>query len=432
MTSLRIVYLTAGAGGMFCGSCLHDNDVAKVLIKQGHDTILIPLYTPIRTDQDNASQNVLFYGGINVYLQQLSPLFRWLPGRLDSLLNSPKLVGWFASRAAATSAKRLGAMTVSMLKGENGNQRKEVLRLCHWLGEMKPDTIIFSNLLISGCISSIKASLPKTKLAVMLQGDDIFYESLPEPYRGQALKEMRNLAQRADVFVVHSQDYRDRMSQLLDVAPNRMTICPLSIDAKDLMTIQRERTGQPATVGYLARIAPEKGLHLLADAFIQAKADRRIQNARLEIAGWLGKQNQDYWRVIAQRLSRAGLDNDFRFWGTIDRKQKLEFLSSIDLISVPTTYKEPKGLFALEAMAAGVPYLLPAHGAFPEMHARAQAGRLHQPDNVGDLANSLSQMLNDIQGTRNLADLCRNYVSQQATPEREAAALLKAITEHRY
>ncbi|MFO0941145.1 MAG: hypothetical protein U0930_10285 [Pirellulales bacterium] len=59
MAPLRIVYLTAGAGGMFCGSCLHDNDVAKTLMRKGHEAILLPLYTPIRTDQDNASEDAL-------------------------------------------------------------------------------------------------------------------------------------------------------------------------------------------------------------------------------------------------------------------------------------------------------------------------------------------------------------------------------------
>jgi glycosyltransferase involved in cell wall biosynthesis len=427
MSVLRIVYLTAGAGGMFCGSCLHDNDVAKMLMRKGHEAILIPLYTPIRTDKANASEELLFYGGINVYLQQLSPLFRWLPRRFDRLLNSPKLVSWFASRAASTSAKKLGALTVSMLKGEDGHQRKEVRRLCGWLKQVEPDAIVFSNLLISGCMSTIQNSLPGTQLAVMLQGDDIFYESLPEPHRSQALEQMQLLAGLADVLLVHSKDYQERMCQLLRVAPERMVVCPLSIDAKDLLGIKRESSNRPATVGYMARIAPEKGLHLLVDAFIQLKSEGRIPDARLQIAGWLGKQHQGYWKSVERKLKKAKLEKDYKFWGTIDRQQKIEFFSSIDLISVPTTYREPKGLFALEAMAAGVPYLLPAHGAFPELHARAQAGRLHAPLDVGDLASSLSEMLTNIQETRQLADACRNYVRQYATPELEADALIKAI-----
>lgn len=427
MAPLRIVYLTAGAGGMFCGSCLHDNDVAKTLMKQGHDTILMPLYTPIRTDQDNASAETLFYGGISVYLQQISPVFRWMPKFVDSILNSPKLVAWFAARAAATSAKKLGALTVSMLSGENGNQRKEVHRLCGWLKQIEPDAIIFSNLLIAGCVSTLKNSLPSTKLAVMLQGDDIFYDSLPEPYRAQALERMQAIAQLVDRFMVHSRDYQDRMSQLLKIAPDRMAICPLSIDGKDLLAMDRGAVAnRPPTVGYLARIAPEKGLHLLVDAFIRLKAESNT-SAQLQIAGWLGKQNQEYWDKQKAKLDEAGLNNDYKFLGTIDRNQKVDFLSKIDLLAVPTTYREPKGLFALEALAAGVPYLLPNHGAFPELHQRAQCGKLHAPDSVEDITKGLAEMLGDIQKTRQYSAKCRDYIRQQATVELEAAAVLNAI-----
>ncbi|MCA9157028.1 MAG: hexosyltransferase, partial [Planctomycetales bacterium] len=71
---MKIAYLTAGAAGMYCGSCLHDNALAKALIDLGHDALLIPLYTPILTDEPNVSSPRLFYGGLNVYLEQLSRL----------------------------------------------------------------------------------------------------------------------------------------------------------------------------------------------------------------------------------------------------------------------------------------------------------------------------------------------------------------------
>src|SRR5205085_7765929 len=76
---LKIAYLTAGAAGMICGSCLHDNTLARALLTLGNDVQLIPLYTPIRTDEENVSAGRIYYGGINMYLQQRWPLFRWLP-----------------------------------------------------------------------------------------------------------------------------------------------------------------------------------------------------------------------------------------------------------------------------------------------------------------------------------------------------------------
>ena len=56
----RLVYITAGAGGMYCGSCLHDNALAKALAKIGWDVQLVPFYTPIRTDEQDASVDQVF------------------------------------------------------------------------------------------------------------------------------------------------------------------------------------------------------------------------------------------------------------------------------------------------------------------------------------------------------------------------------------
>jgi hypothetical protein len=124
------------------------------------------------TDEADISGNELFYGGLNVYLQQMSPVFRWLPNWADRFLSSPRLVGWIASRAMGTSAKSLGALTVSMLKGSNGLQKKEARRLCDWLVAHSPDVVVFSNLLIAGCIDDVKQRLD-CPVAVVLQGDDI-------------------------------------------------------------------------------------------------------------------------------------------------------------------------------------------------------------------------------------------------------------------
>ena len=179
-------------------------------MKLGHDVVLLPTYTPILTDETSVSSDRLFFGGLNVYLQQISPVFRWLPKWTDQFLSSPQLVNWVASKAMGTSAKQLGALTVSMLQGSDGKQRKEVSRLCDWLVTQQPDIAVFSNLLIAGCIREIKSRVG-CPVVVMLQGDDIFFESLVEPYRTSALQLLRELAQQVDLFIVHSHYYGERM-----------------------------------------------------------------------------------------------------------------------------------------------------------------------------------------------------------------------------
>ena len=77
----------------------------------------------------------------------------------------------------------------------------------------------------------------------------------------------------------------------------------------------------------------------------------------------------------------------------------------------------------LEAMAAGVPYLQPAHGAFPEMHSRADAGRLFDPERPGELADRLAEALADVAAMRELGERGRQHVLGQATTDHEAQRL---------
>ncbi|MEC8554037.1 MAG: glycosyltransferase family 4 protein [Planctomycetota bacterium] len=424
---MQIAYFTAGAAGMYCGSCLHDNALAKALNCLGHDCMLLPTYTPIRTDEKDISSDQLFFGGLNVYLQQMSPLFRWLPKWADSFLSSPRLVNWIASRSMGTTADKLGALTVSMLKGSHGHQAKEVSRLCDWLEKESPDVVVFSNLLIAGCIPEIQRRLGCPS-AVILQGDDIFYDGLSEPYREQATTELRRLAKDVDRFVVNSQDYGKRMQEMLGFSDARLAISPLCLDTSDFEKLgERGANEQAPTIGYLARLAPEKGLDILIDAFLElAEQNDQVQ---LNIAGWLGDQNLDYWSEQQEKLSAAGLSDRYQYFGEVDREGKLEFLRSIDVLSVPTPYLEPKGLFVLEALAAGVPYLQPAHGAFPEIHERLGGGRLFPPESASVLAEGLAEMLADRMALRQLGAAGRTNVLQTASSRQEAERFSQILGE---
>src|ERR1700739_2449297 len=145
---MKIAYITAGAAGMYCGSCLHDNTLVAALIAQGHDALLIPTYTPIRTDEADVSQPRVFFGGINVFLQEKIALFRWTPRWLDRLFDANWLLRWVSRFASSTQASQLGDLTVSMLQGDLGHQRKEIDKLVDWLAsDVRPEVVNLTNVL---------------------------------------------------------------------------------------------------------------------------------------------------------------------------------------------------------------------------------------------------------------------------------------------
>src|SRR3954468_19825943 len=150
---MKIAYVTAGAAGMMCGSCLRDNTLVAALTKLGHDALLIPTYTPIRTDEEDVSQHRVFFGGINVYLEQKFSLFRHTPWLFDRLLNFPALLRWVSRFAVSTSASELGALTVSMLEGDHGRQRKEIDKLVSFfVEEAKPEVLNLTNAILAGMV----------------------------------------------------------------------------------------------------------------------------------------------------------------------------------------------------------------------------------------------------------------------------------------
>src|SRR5438270_5620621 len=157
---MRIAYITAGAAGMYCGSCMRDNTLVAALRQAGHDALLIPTYTPIRTDEPDVSQRRVFFGGINVYLEQKFWLFRNAPRLLDRLLNTRALLRWVSRFAVKTKYSELGQITISMLRGTHGKQRKEVAKLTDWLAaEVKPEVVVLTNALLSGVIPELRRAL---------------------------------------------------------------------------------------------------------------------------------------------------------------------------------------------------------------------------------------------------------------------------------
>lgn len=429
---MKIVFLTAGAAGMYCGSCMHDNALAKSLRAAGVDCVLQPLYTPIRTDEASIAQDRVFFGGVNIFLMGKLPLFRWIPGPLKRLLDRPSFLAWATRRAASTDAKLLGDLTLSMLRGEQGHQAEEVSRLVAWLrDEVRPDAVILTNLLIAGPVPAIRRELPQTKLLAILQGDDAFLDHLPSPFREQAIERMGDLGRRCDAIIVNSRFYGDSMSRLLKLDPQRVHVMPLTIDTSPYR-------GQPAAhatvrrnsglrIGYFARIAPEKGLHHLVDAFIDLAQRPGCEDVVLEIAGWLGEQNRDYLDRQLAKLAAAGLSARVHHRGSPDLAGKLAMLHEIDILSVPTQHEEPKGLSILEALAAGVPVVLPAKGAFPEIVEPSGGGLLVPPDDGPALADALYRLSQDAELRVRLGQAGRQWVLNHRSVENQATELIGII-----
>lgn len=392
---MKVAYIAAGAAGMYCGTCIHDNTLAAALQRKGHDVALIPTYTPIRTDEIDVSIDRVFYGGINVYLQQKSGLFRHTPWMLDRLFDSPSLLNGLSRFSASTSAQDLGVLTVSVLQGEEGQQRKELAKLVQWLkNSYQPDLVQLTNSMFVGFAREMKKTLGVPILCA-LQGEDIFLEALIEPYKARALKLLRARASEVDGYIAPCQYYADFMADYLGVPPSKIDVVPLGLNLSEHGVDHKDLPETPFIIGYLARICPEKGLHLLVDAFYRLTDRLGPDKVQLKVAGYLGKKDEPYLEELIEQIDAWGLSDAFDYWGEVDRHQKIDFLNGLHALSVPTTYKESKGLFILEALANGVPVVQPRHGTFPELIAATGGGVLVDAESPDGLAEGILQLIDN-------------------------------------
>ncbi len=392
---MKILSLTAGAANMYCGSCLRDNALAAELMRLGHEVTLLPFYTPTLTDEDNVSRGQqVFFGGISVYLEQHLPWFRHAPRFVDRLIDAPNVIKAFTSGSISVDAKQLGALTVSTLRGEDGHQLKEIGKLIEFLkDEPPPDVVNIPYTLLIGLATPLRRVLNRP-IVITLQGEDLFLEGLTEPYRSQALELVRSQVRDVDLFIAVSDYYARFMRDYLRIPDANMRVAPLGVNIGDLSVTTRQQR-DPFTIGYFARVAPEKGLHNLADAYRILRLEKGMPPSRLLVAGYLAPEHKAYFAAIAERLRAAGLADEFVYRGAVDRAKKVKFFHDIDVLSVPSPYHEPKGLYLLEAMACGVPVVQPNHGAFPEIIERTGGGLLAKSDSGADVADALYDLWKD-------------------------------------
>jgi glycosyltransferase involved in cell wall biosynthesis len=415
---MNILSITAGAAGMYCGSCSRDNALAVELLARGHRVTLLPLYTPTNPDETNVSHKRVLFGGISIYLQQYSSIFRRTPRFLDRLWDSPWIINAFARRSLSTDPRLLGDLTISMLEGDRGVLRKEFDKLLEWIAdEPTPDVINLPNSLLIGLAAPLRKAL-KRPICCTLQGEDLFLNGLVEPYRTKAIGLIHRQVPDVDRFLSVSDYYVPIMSDMIGIPPERISVVPLGINLSGYE--RKARHGDPFRVGYFARVSPEKGLHVLADAYKLLRARTPDASMRLDVAGYMAQAQASYLDGIKRDLANAGLADEFRYHGAVDRDGKLAFLQSLDVLSVPAPYDEPKGVFLLEAMGEGVPVVQPRRGAFTEIVEKTGGGLLVPPDDTKALADALHRLWQDrpraeTLGQRGFDGVREHYSIQRST-----------------
>ena len=421
---MQIVFMTPGSGDNFyCENCLRDKAIVVALRAMGCDAASMPLYLPpLMQDTDPGdAKTPVFFGGVNVYLQQRFGLFRHTPRWVDKLFDSNRLLRFAARKVGMTKASLLGETAVSMLQGASGRQAKELDRLIDYLRKSsRPDVVVLSNAMLLGMAPQIARRIG-CKVVCMLQDEHDFIDALPGQYASDAWDLMRKNAESVSMFVAPSKYYADLMAPRLGLPDGSVKVCRNGIDPQGYAPA--DRTPETPTIGFLSRLHPDKGLDLLTDAFIELKRQPGLENAGLVIAGGLTQNFRDYVDKIKQTLDNAGVSGSVRWIDDFDRQSKRDFLPKLSVMCVPDRSGPAAGMFVIESLLAGVPLVEPRCGALTELIEDTGGGLLYDPDTPGDMIAKLTELLTDPPRARDMGQSGRKIALEQFTAQAAAKRL---------
>ncbi len=390
---MNIVHIVSGTGGSFyCENCVRDGDLVHALRELGHEVTLVPVYLPLSVDGELVEEKApIFFGAINTYLKERFPFLRRLPSWSGKLLDSRYLLNIAASKAGSTRAAGLEEMTYSMLRGEKGHQAGELSHMVTWLRDnVKPDVIYLANALLIGFAWELKEKIG-VPIVCALEDEDIWVDDMEEHWQRQIWSTIRERSRDVDAFVAVSDYYRQRIQKQLRIPEDRMHTVHIGVDLSGHEPVRTR--SKATTIGYLSRITEPLGLDILVKAFIILKSEPEFSNVKLRVTGGGTDDDISYIDNIKQELAQSGHGAHVDWVTHFDRNSRLEFLRSLDLLSVPARKKEAYGLFQIEALAAGVPTVLPHKAAYPEITELTGGGVTYESNNPQPLADQLAQLL---------------------------------------
>jgi glycosyltransferase involved in cell wall biosynthesis len=410
---------------------MRDNALAKELCAMGHDAVLLPLYLPLTLDEPAASPDVpVFFGGLNVYLQQRFAWFRNAPRWVDRLVDHPRLLKWLGRFSGMTQGAEIGELTLSMLRGEEGAQGREIEKLIDWIRQGdRPDVIWLSTALLAGVARRIQAALGIPVLC-SLQGEDSFLDGLPEPSRAACWREMGLRLRESAGCVAPSAYFGDLMMQRLHMHGGFVRVIPNGIGLEGLEPADAPSSARAPVLGFLSRLSAGKGLGTVVEAFIALRARGRFPEARLVCVGTMTEEDTRYVDAQKNRLRAAGLESSAEFRPRVSREEKIAFLREIDVLSVPAHYGEAFGLYLLEAMACGVPVVQPRTAAFPEIVESTGGGVLYDPaGGAAALADAVEALFSEPGTIRDLGRRGHDSVRREYSMRRMAERFLAYARE---
>jgi glycosyltransferase involved in cell wall biosynthesis len=410
---MKIVNIVPGFGGTFyCGNCLRDSVFVKTLKTMGHDSVILPIYLPLSSDNANNSDgSPVFYGAVNIYLKQNFKFLRHMPPWLEKFFDSKPILSYAAKKAGSTRATGLEAMTISMLKGSEGFQAEELQVLTDYLkNNEKPDLVHLSNALLLGLAEKIKTEL-NIPVVCSLQDEDVWVDAMKSPHREEVWALMSERAKYVDAFVAVSDYFAGKMKKNLKLPDEKIYVVHIGVNPDAYEVVQPSLN--PPVIGYLSRLCDENGLGILIDAFIKLKLSFAYKDVKLRLCGGRTGDDKLFIKKQVKKLKQNKFLHAVEFIDDFRTEALPSFFKGLTCLSVPVVQGEAFGLYQLEAMASGIPVVQPDLGAFPEIAKISGGGVIYQPNTATALATAFTNLFSNQEALQQLSIKGRKAVEDK-------------------
>jgi glycosyltransferase involved in cell wall biosynthesis len=381
------------------------------------------MYLPLFSDEHDLSDIPVFYGAISLYLKHKYPILKKAPKWFDRVFNSGIALKFAAGMSGSTRAKGLEDMTISMLLGEQGEQKEELDNMINWITEhCKPDVIHLSNALLIGLAHRFQEKLD-TLVVCSLQDEDVWVNAMDDNFREKTWNLMSDRAKDVDAFFAVSDFYAEVMQKQMNIPESKLFSSHIGVNPDDYTYINSSE--KEFTIGYISRMCEENGLEVLVDAYILLKQKPGMEPVKLILTGGSTSDDQAFLKLIKNKIEQAGLMKDVIFHKDFENEGRYEFFSKVSVLSVPVLEGEAFGMYLLESMASGVPVVQPNLGAFPEIVGLSGGGIIYDPNEPGGLAETLEDLCVNHMKLKELSKAARDGIIQHFSIHHQASRVIQ-------
>jgi glycosyltransferase involved in cell wall biosynthesis len=298
-----------------------------------------------------------------------------------------------------------------------------------WLsGESKPDVVHLSNILLIGVAREIKKALG-VPIYCSLQDEDSWLEAMGKSAQKTCREIIADRSRNVAAFVAVSDDYRNRMQKTFGLPPEKMRTVYVGVTPGDYPTAPLDFN--PPTIGFLSRMSTALGAGVITDAFLILKQKPEHRRLRLRLSGGATEDDKKSLARIREKLAQRNLLGDVDFIPEFDKAKRIQFLQTLSVMCVPSQEPLAIGVFALEAMASGIPVVVANIGAFPELIQATGGGILYEPNDAATLAGVLDNMLRNPARTKELGQAGRRTIAEKFSNQSAAKSMTSVYSELR-